>query len=129
MVGDVHRTLLYGGLFAYPADAKNKDTLLSWATVALFHSAKLCSISIHKVYYIHHSMYAIAYHSYLKIFNLSRALCFCCLCFSSSWTSLAFTARQLSLQRFQFQLGDADMFCLICVSNVLTDYEDISYQN
>jgi len=25
MVGDVHRTLLYGGLFAYPADAKNKD--------------------------------------------------------------------------------------------------------
>lgn len=31
MVGDVHRTLLYGGLFAYPADAKNKDTLLTWA--------------------------------------------------------------------------------------------------
>ena len=27
MVGDVHRTLLYGGLFAYPADTKNKDTL------------------------------------------------------------------------------------------------------
>jgi fructose-1,6-bisphosphatase I len=25
MVGDVHRTLLYGGVFAYPADAKNKD--------------------------------------------------------------------------------------------------------
>jgi len=25
MVGDVHRTLLYGGIFAYPADAKNKD--------------------------------------------------------------------------------------------------------
>jgi len=25
MVGDVHRTLLYGGLFAYPSDAKNKD--------------------------------------------------------------------------------------------------------
>lgn len=25
MVGDVHRTLLYGGLFAYPADTKNKD--------------------------------------------------------------------------------------------------------
>merc|ERR1719454_86358 len=23
MVGDVHRTLLYGGLFAYPADKKN----------------------------------------------------------------------------------------------------------
>ena len=27
MVGDVHRTLLYGGLFAYPADTKNKDRL------------------------------------------------------------------------------------------------------
>ena len=25
MVGDVHRTLLYGGVFAYPADAKNKS--------------------------------------------------------------------------------------------------------
>merc|ERR1712050_388791 len=25
MVGDVHRTLLYGGVFAYPADSKNKD--------------------------------------------------------------------------------------------------------
>jgi len=25
MVGDVHRTLLYGGVFAYPADKKNKD--------------------------------------------------------------------------------------------------------
>mmetsp|Transcript_93128 Transcript_93128/g.290321 ORF Transcript_93128/g.290321 Transcript_93128/m.290321 type:complete len:480 (+) Transcript_93128:66-1505(+) len=25
MVGDVHRTLLYGGVFAYPADAKHKD--------------------------------------------------------------------------------------------------------
>lgn len=25
MVGDVHRTLLYGGLFAYPSDSKNKD--------------------------------------------------------------------------------------------------------
>jgi len=24
MVGDVHRTLLYGGLFGYPADSKNK---------------------------------------------------------------------------------------------------------
>ncbi|EKX34950.1 hypothetical protein GUITHDRAFT_97957 [Guillardia theta CCMP2712] len=25
MVGDVHRTLLYGGIFGYPADKKNKD--------------------------------------------------------------------------------------------------------
>merc|ERR1719356_1721564 len=25
MVGDVHRTLLYGGLFAYPADTKNAN--------------------------------------------------------------------------------------------------------
>merc|ERR1719225_1023781 len=25
MVGDVHRTLLYGGVFAYPADTKNKN--------------------------------------------------------------------------------------------------------
>jgi len=25
MVGDVHRTLLYGGIFAYPADTKNRD--------------------------------------------------------------------------------------------------------
>merc|ERR1719230_1630502 len=25
MVGDVHRTLLYGGVFAYPADNKHKD--------------------------------------------------------------------------------------------------------
>jgi len=25
MVGDVHRTLLYGGMFAYPADKKNQD--------------------------------------------------------------------------------------------------------
>mmetsp|Transcript_55148 Transcript_55148/g.129114 ORF Transcript_55148/g.129114 Transcript_55148/m.129114 type:complete len:487 (-) Transcript_55148:96-1556(-) len=25
MVGDVHRTLLYGGVFAYPCDTKNKD--------------------------------------------------------------------------------------------------------
>jgi len=25
MVGDVHRTLLYGGMFSYPADKKNKD--------------------------------------------------------------------------------------------------------
>jgi fructose-1,6-bisphosphatase I len=25
MVGDVHRTLLYGGIFAYPADKKHKD--------------------------------------------------------------------------------------------------------
>ena len=25
MVGDVHRTLLYGGIFGYPADAKNPD--------------------------------------------------------------------------------------------------------
>lgn len=25
MVGDVHRTLLYGGIFAYPADTKNQD--------------------------------------------------------------------------------------------------------
>merc|ERR1719328_542800 len=25
MVGDVHRTLLYGGGFAYPADTKHKD--------------------------------------------------------------------------------------------------------
>jgi fructose-1,6-bisphosphatase I len=25
MVGDVHRTLLYGGVFAYPADEKNQD--------------------------------------------------------------------------------------------------------
>eukprot|EP00158_Paraphelidium_tribonemae_P002599 Partr_v1_DN25505_c0_g1_i1_m20624 putative Fructose-1,6-bisphosphatase len=25
MVGDVHRTLLYGGIFAYPADKKSKD--------------------------------------------------------------------------------------------------------
>ena len=25
MVGDVHRTLLYGGIFGYPADVKNKD--------------------------------------------------------------------------------------------------------
>ena len=25
MVGDVHRTLLYGGLFAYPGDAKNPE--------------------------------------------------------------------------------------------------------
>jgi fructose-1,6-bisphosphatase I len=25
MVADVHRTLLYGGIFGYPADKKNKD--------------------------------------------------------------------------------------------------------
>jgi fructose-1,6-bisphosphatase I len=25
MVGDVHRTLLYGGVFGYPADTKNKN--------------------------------------------------------------------------------------------------------
>ncbi|CAJ1367239.1 unnamed protein product [Effrenium voratum] len=25
MVGDIHRTLLYGGIFAYPADTKNQD--------------------------------------------------------------------------------------------------------
>ena len=25
MVGDIHRTLLYGGLFLYPADNKNKS--------------------------------------------------------------------------------------------------------
>lgn len=25
MVGDVHRTLIYGGLFGYPADLKNKN--------------------------------------------------------------------------------------------------------
>merc|ERR1719389_1476951 len=25
MVGDIHRTLLYGGIFGYPADAKNKN--------------------------------------------------------------------------------------------------------
>ena len=25
MVGDVHRTLLYGGIFGYPADAKNTN--------------------------------------------------------------------------------------------------------
>jgi fructose-1,6-bisphosphatase I len=25
MVGDVHRTLLYGGSFSYPADKKNKN--------------------------------------------------------------------------------------------------------
>jgi len=25
MVGDIHRTLLYGGIFAYPADSKNQD--------------------------------------------------------------------------------------------------------
>merc|ERR1719191_775824 len=25
MVGDIHRTLLYGGVFAYPADTKNVD--------------------------------------------------------------------------------------------------------
>ena len=25
MVGDVHRTLLYGGIFGYPADTKNRD--------------------------------------------------------------------------------------------------------
>lgn len=25
MVGDVHRTLLYGGIFGYPADVKNPD--------------------------------------------------------------------------------------------------------
>lgn len=25
MVGDIHRTLLYGGIFAYPSDTKNKD--------------------------------------------------------------------------------------------------------
>merc|ERR1711972_247393 len=25
MVGDIHRTLLYGGIFAYPADKKNQD--------------------------------------------------------------------------------------------------------
>lgn len=25
MVGDVHRTLLYGGIFGYPADKKNTD--------------------------------------------------------------------------------------------------------
>ncbi len=24
MVGDVHRTLLYGGIFGYPSDTKNK---------------------------------------------------------------------------------------------------------
>jgi hypothetical protein len=24
MVGDVHRTLLYGGIFGYPADKKNQ---------------------------------------------------------------------------------------------------------
>ena len=25
MVGDIHRTLLYGGIFGYPADNKNPD--------------------------------------------------------------------------------------------------------
>ncbi len=25
MVGDIHRTLLYGGIFGYPADTKNKN--------------------------------------------------------------------------------------------------------
>ncbi|KAJ9049062.1 Fructose-1,6-bisphosphatase [Entomophthora muscae] len=25
MVADVHRTLLYGGIFAYPSDSKSKD--------------------------------------------------------------------------------------------------------
>ena len=25
MVGDVHRTLLYGGIFGYPADSKNAN--------------------------------------------------------------------------------------------------------
>jgi len=25
MVGDIHRTLLYGGIFGYPADKKNPD--------------------------------------------------------------------------------------------------------
>ena len=25
MVGDIHRTLLYGGIFGYPGDAKNPN--------------------------------------------------------------------------------------------------------
>ena len=29
MVADVHRTLLYGGIFGYPGDKKNKDGELS----------------------------------------------------------------------------------------------------
>ena len=58
MVGDVHRTLLYGGLFAYPADAKNKDMLLTWAK--LLSSTQQSSAVVYTSYitYIQNSMYA-----------------------------------------------------------------------
>jgi len=32
-VGDIHRTLLYGGIFAYPADNKNQEMALQGVAV------------------------------------------------------------------------------------------------
>ncbi len=44
MVADVHRTLLYGGIFLYPADTKNKNgklRLLYEVSLGVLHKASL----------------------------------------------------------------------------------------
>ena len=44
MVADVHRTLLYGGIFLYPADKKNKNgklRLLYEVSLGVLHKASL----------------------------------------------------------------------------------------
>ena len=36
-VGDIHRTLLYGGIFAYPADKKNQEMAQGVAVITRCH--------------------------------------------------------------------------------------------
>ena len=42
MVGDVHRTLLYGGVFAYPGDAKNLNGKVCVYPLIYLGSVKWC---------------------------------------------------------------------------------------
>jgi hypothetical protein len=42
MVGDVHRTLLYGGIFGYPATLKNQDGKLRLLYEGTLNSVDLC---------------------------------------------------------------------------------------
>ena len=45
MVADVHRTLLYGGIFLYPADKKSPSGKLRYATACAHNSNSTSTIA------------------------------------------------------------------------------------
>lgn len=72
MVADVHRTLLYGGIFLYPADKKSPNGKLRYAN-SYSHTASLIPPQNHAFLISHVAIYSVMYEVFPMSFLMEQA--------------------------------------------------------